>query len=243
MMSRCRKDNGFTLAELLVAATLLSLVMASVYTLFSSTMRTWRRSEGAFDMHQVARTALAVFEREVENLMDEAGYLFTGEDDEVTMFVVAEPMDVEEAEGPHLMRVRYRFDRTGEELVREEALVEMALPNRPPDGKPVEPGKIKLKRKREFVIATHVRDFELRYYWIPAPDQRYENEPPQPTEHLVVDSHEEGWGLPQAIEARLTLTDPENPDREISFDVLRTLHTRTFYYPLRDLEKMLGDLI
>lgn len=242
MNTRCR-NSGFTLAELLVAATLLSLVMASVYTLFGSTMRTWRRSEGAFDIHQTARTALAVFERETENLLDEAGYLFKGEDDELTMFVVAEPMDVEDAEGPHLMRVRYRFNRTGEELIREEALVEMALPNRPPDGKPVEPGKIKLKREREFVLASHVRDFALKYYWIPAPEPRGKDEPPAPTQRFVVDEHEEGWGLPQGIEARLVIADPENPDREVSFTVLRRLHTRTFYYPLQHLEKMLGDLI
>jgi len=194
-------------------------------------------------MHQTARSALAILEHEIGNVLDEASYLFEGEDDEITMFVVAEPMNVEDAEGPHLMRVRYRFNRTGKELIREEALVEVALPNRRPDGKPVDPGRIKLKRKRDFVIATNVRDFELKYHWIPAPDMRGKDEPPKPTPRLIVDKHKEGWGLPQAIEARMELIDPENRDRSVSFSVLRRLHAPTFHYQRRDLEKMLGNLL
>lgn len=242
-MNRCRTNQGFTLAELLVAATLMSLVMASVYTLFYSTIRTWRHGEGGFDNHLNARTALAVLGHELENLMDEAGYLMEGDDNTLTMIVVAEPFDVEDTEGRHMMQVEYSFNRTGHRLEREEALVEMALPNIPPGEEPIDRGKIKLKRKREFTLAENVRDFELRYIWVPAPEKRDQNQPPTPVTPFVVDKHEDKWGLPQAIEARLTVFDPEDKDREYTFTLKRRLHAPSFLLPQIELEKRLKNLI
>lgn len=242
-MNHYQSKQGFTLAELLVAATLMSLVMASVYTLFYSTIRTWRHGEGGFDNHLNARSALSVLGHELENLMDEAGYLMEGDDHTLTMIVVAEPFDVEDTEGRHMMQVEYSFNRTGHRLEREEALVEMALPNIPPGEEPIDRGKIKLKRKREFTLAENVRDFELRYIWVPAPERRDPNQPPPSVTPLVVDKHEEKWGLPQAIEAHLTVFDPEDKDREYTFTLKRRLHAPSFLLPQIELEKRLKNLI
>lgn len=237
------KQRGFTLAELLVAATLMSLVMASVYTLFYSTIRTWRHGEGGFDNHLNARTALSVLGRELENIVDEAGYLMEGDDRTLTMIVVSEPFDIEKTEGRHMMQVEYKFNRTGHRLEREEALVELSLPNIPPGQEPVNRGKIKLRRKREFTLAENVRDFELRYIWTPAPEQRDLNQPPEPVTPLVVDKHETKWGLPQAIEARLTVFDPEDKDREYTFVLKRRLHAPNYLLPRVELDKRLKNLL
>lgn len=243
-MNPIRSKQGFTLAELLVAATLMSLVMASVYTLFYSTIRTWRHGEGGFDNHLNARTALSVLGHELENLVDEAGYLMEGENDSITMIVVSEPFYVEKTEGRHMMQVEYSFNRTGHRLERKEALIVKALPNIPPGDVPVDRTKIDIKRpKREFTLAENVRDFELRYIWVPAPERRPLEEPPPPVTPLVVDQHKTKWGLPQAIEARLTVFDPEDKDREYVFVLKRRLNAPNFLLSRVHLEKRLKNLL
>lgn len=44
------KRSGFTLVELLVASLLMSIVMAGVYTLFYSTIGTWRAVDSGYDL-------------------------------------------------------------------------------------------------------------------------------------------------------------------------------------------------
>lgn len=243
MSRRLQISGGFTLAEVLVATTLLSIVMASVYVMFNSSIRQWRLMEGSFDNYLNARAAMGVFERELENIVDEASFLFHGKNDEISMIVTAEPMDVEESEGRHMMQVEYRYNRADHELIREEALLEMALPNQPPEGEELDHSKIKLKRKHEFVVAVNVRDFDIKYIWLARPPERNKDQPPEETKRFVVDEHEEGWGLPQGIEVRMTLFDPEDEEREHVFTVKHRIHAPTYPLLRDELEKRLGDLL
>ena len=243
MKQRNYSSGGFTLAELLVATVLLSIVMASVYTLFHSVVRSWRAVEQDFDLYQDARSAITLFNREVDNILAPAGYLMEGEDDEITLFVVSEPMNIEESQGRHLMRVRYYRNRSKKTLMREEALVEMALPNRPPQARELDRSRIKVKDKEDFVVATGVRDFKVRYIWFPAPDYRDPDTPPPPVKPIEVTKHRERFGLPQGIEIEVDLYDPEDQDRTLTVTSRTPVRAPTNRMRKKDLLEMLGSLV
>lgn len=241
MGGRMRQSRGFTLAEVLVATTLLSIVMASVYTLFGSTLRTWRSAEDKFDNYQNARLAMGIMRRELDNVAPQAGYLMNGNRREIEFICVAEPFDVEGNQGRHMMRVRYRFNRTGGTVVREEALVEVALPN-PTYGEEVEPAtaRVRVRNRQTFVIAENVRDFQIRYIWIPAKPNRDLKKPPEREPPILATRHEENWGLPRGIQITMTLVDPDNRRDQQTF-VMRRFLSNPGYGHVRDkLMEMLG---
>lgn len=239
---RARRARGFTLAEVLVATTLISIIMGSVYTLFNSTTRAWRDSEGKFDSYQGARTSLAILKREIDNVVAPAGYFFQGDKDSFEMVVVSEPFNVENSEGRHMMWVRYRYNRTGRELIRDEALVEMALPKQPPRGQAIDRGRLKMRRRERFVVATNVQQFSVRYVWIPIQPQRDKKQPPTPVTPVYADRHEEGWGLPAGMEIRMTVFDPEDPGQQRTFFVRKTIMNPSAAYRETDLQNMLGGV-
>jgi prepilin-type N-terminal cleavage/methylation domain-containing protein len=240
-------NRGFTLAELLVASILLSIVMTSVYTLFHSAIGTWRAVEKDYDAYQDARNALTLLKRETGNILGNAGYLFEGEEDRFTMFTVDEPMNIEESEGRHLLRVEYSFNRNKMELIREEALVETALPQAPPKDRELNRQRIKLKKREEFVIATNVLDFQVRYIWIPIeiqPDSLL-NTPPPPVVPVVVAKHKERWGLPQGLQVTLVVADPNSPE-PLQFSVILPIRAPNYPRPRtgpNSLEEIFGGMV
>ncbi|MBI1318021.1 MAG: prepilin-type N-terminal cleavage/methylation domain-containing protein [Candidatus Hydrogenedens sp.] len=240
-MSPRSRNSGFTLAELLVASMLLSIVMSAVYTMLFTTLGASRSIDPKFDAHQQARAFMTVIQREVENMAARAEHLFEGDRDSVAMFVISEPMNVEDAEGRRLMRVRYRFNRSRGEIEREEALVETALPNRPPAGEKVEQERIKLSDREDFVVASNVSDFKVRYVWSPIPRITDAKVPPPSPELVYTTRHKEGLGLPQAIEVTLEFEDPDDRDHTITFQSLLPIHAPNVRYYLEGLNDRLAN--
>lgn len=209
-MSTPRNNSGFSLAELLVATVMISVVMGAVYVLFNTTLRAWKLAGEEYQADQTARLAFAKMEHEIENIFYPANHLFEGEEHEVTMFVIVEPMNVgRDVAGPHLMQVSYRINRGKGELIREEALVDAALPPRPNAGFEVERSRIKLKRKEDFTIAEEVESFRVQYLWVPE-ERRDRVEPPEWQAPVPANKHSEGWGLPHALQITLELKDPRS---------------------------------
>jgi len=206
------RNGGFTLAELLVATTLLSLVMSAVYFLFYTSMTSWRAMEDDFDTYRDGRNVFTLMQRDIQNIHKPAGHLVEGEGDELTLFVISEPMDVDSGEGRRLLRVRYRYRRAARELVREESLIEAALPRRPHPDRQLDRTRIRARRGETFLVASNVRDFQVRYVWMPLPMNRDMAHPPPRIEPVVVSKHEILWGLPNAIEITMILTEPERRD-------------------------------
>lgn len=214
---RVRPHAGFTLAELLVATTLLAIVMTAVYTAFGSTLRAWRLGEANLHTFQDARTALSIMSRELNCALGGAEHLFQGKDDEFEFFTVSPPMNVAKGEGARVLWVKYRYNRTGKSLVRQEAIVEKPLPLRPPEGEKVDEGRIKLGRKHKYDLASDsVLGFKVKYYWIP-PVERKPDAPPEWIEPIVLDESREDWGLPQGIQVKLTLKDINSESGKTTF--------------------------
>lgn len=205
-----RSNSGFTLVELVVAVTLLSIAMTAVYGMLYSTISAWRLMDRGFNAPQQARLAFTVLRRDIESTTVRAEHLFEGDDSNVTLFVINEPMDVEHNEGRRLMRVRYRYRPVQNEIVREEAMVQTALPNRPPAGEKVDAERIRLSKEAEFVIARNVEEFEITYLWAPFPDLVDPTQPPPPVKLIETQRHRENLGLPTGVELRLVLQDPED---------------------------------
>ena len=249
MMSKMKQchNRGFTLAELLVASILLSIVMTSVYTLFHSAIGAWRAVEKDFDAYQDARNAITLLKRETGNILGNAAHLFEGEEDRFTMFTVDEPMNVEESEGRHLLRVEYSFNRNKNALIREEALVETALPQAPPLGRELDRQRIKLKKREEFVIATNVLDFQVRYIWIPIEVEpgAVLIAPPPPATPVIIDRHKERWGLPQGVQVTLVVAESDGALEPLKVSAILPIrapnHPRRLVGP-DSLEEMFGGL-
>ena len=224
-LSPLRKgDAGFTLAELLVASMLLSIVMAAVYTAFSSSVRLWRLGEANIQTYQDARTSLSIMTRELQNIIPGAAHLAEGTNDEFQFYAVAAPMDVDEDSEPRVLFIQYRTkkdtDGEGKILLREERVVKSPLPSAPPGEGEIEATIIKMGNEKDFDLAAGVKDFEIRYIWRP-PDEDVSPIPgdaaPEPVEFVVLEEHSKGSGIPQGLRIELTLLDANAESGESTF--------------------------
>ena len=208
---RRRLRRGFTLAELLVATTLLSIVMSSVYFLFNTSLRAWRTVETGFDAHLEARAFMSIFSHEYGNLVERANHLFEGKDDTITMFVVAQPENLEAGQSRRLMRVEYSYNRGKNEVTREEAFVESGLPPRPTEDREIKQEHMKLGKKHRSVLVNNATAFKIRYVWVPLHENWDRKTPPEPVPPIYMDVHKQRWGFPQAVEITLEVTNPKDP--------------------------------
>jgi len=234
----CRKNgrkNGFTLAELLVAASLLSIVMAAVYTAFGSTMRVWRLGETETNQYQDARIGFNLLSRELGCLLGGSEHLFSGEDNELEFFAVTQSLDVEKGEGARVLWIRYYL--SNRKLYRQEAVVEAPLPlNTMMADRERALGRIKLGRKHKFEIADNVRKFKVAYTWAPIQKDRKITDPPIWMDPIVIERNKKGWGLPQGVRISLTLRKPDDKKADTSFLLCKAFRCPTSVYN----EKLMG---
>jgi prepilin-type N-terminal cleavage/methylation domain-containing protein len=212
MKREARGAPGFTLAELLVASALLSFVMGALYTLTYSTLGAWRSLEHGYDPHGEARNALTVFRHEMENLIPDGGTVFEGKEDEITLLVVSEPLEISESNGAHMMKVRYFLERDGQvyHLMREESLARGAVPTEEQgQSRQTATSRLSFDRGETFQMASNLTDFRIRYVWLPVEGPRDATTPPRALSPVYVSKHQRGWGFPQAVEVSFTVIDPE----------------------------------
>jgi prepilin-type N-terminal cleavage/methylation domain-containing protein len=228
-MMHARSNQGFTLAELVVASTLISVVLIGVYHSFSTSMRVWRGGMANVDAYQDARTSMAILRRELQSIVPGSEHLVEGESDWILFYAEVPPLDVKLGHEPRVMQIRYRIrksrDDEGRQLVREEAAVEGPLPPAGVDGETTEGTKLEVGRKRSFELATGVKRLRFEYFWLVVDEDVEElmardfggGMPPRFFETVVENEQREGWGLPQGLRYRLTLHHPQDDEQELSF--------------------------
>jgi len=227
--------------ELLVAATLLSIVLSSVYVLFHSSIQTWKRLESGVNPQQDARLVMSLIARDMNNLIASAGHLFEGDDQQMTLFVITEPFDKDTGEGGHLMRIEYRYNRGQKRLEREEALVETALPKVPPANREIDRSRIKVSKRKKVTLVENVKELEITYIWIPYDEKRNWKEPPTPVEPVRVQKHKLCWWLPQGIEIKMALYDPDSPDEQMVFKEVFPVRAPSAHLTDRQIQQLLKD--
>ncbi|NLN93508.1 MAG: prepilin-type N-terminal cleavage/methylation domain-containing protein [Candidatus Hydrogenedens sp.] len=235
-----QNQKGFTLVELLVATVLLSLVMSSVYSLTHSSLRTWRGVEGGVEMHFDARSFFTLFSHEYNCIVGRAEHLFEGDNKSITMFVIAQPLDLDEGEGSRLMRVIYSWNRNKRSIEREEALVTSALPKRLPEKESLDRSKIKVKRRYKTTVAENVSRFEITYIWVPLPAEMTRDTPPEPEPPIYKKESRERWGLPQGIRLEVEMKDPDIKGKNYNFDTIMPMRAQSFRQKREQLEEMLS---
>ena len=170
-----QRRAGFTLVELVVASTLLTIVLAGVYTTFSTSLRVWRSAESNYQTYEDARRAFGFLVRELRSIPQDALHLVKGSDDAIEFVTLTQPMYVEGAGAERLMFVRYRLvsEQRGGPMVlqREEALVEGPLPRDRQMDDLGQPLAIALGRAHDFELASGVEDLSFYYMWAVAQPQ------------------------------------------------------------------------
>lgn len=201
-----RSQSGFTLVELIVATTLMALVFSGVYLTFATAVRSWRSAESNYATYEDARRALGVLERELHSIPSDAIHLMLGSQDAIEFVTLAQPMNVETAPSDALIDVTYSVK--GDELIREEAPVEGALPEPPIPPSRDLPAPLKVGRRSKFVVARGVHNLQFDYSWAgpnpPAPP----GAPPIPAR--IATDFNAIYVLPEVIGVTLELDDPGN---------------------------------
>ncbi len=207
-----RGTAGFTLAELVVATTLISIVMAGVYTALSSAINAWKYGETNYEVFDDARYALGLMARELQNTPPASFPWFIGTSNEIEFFTLSSPLHIEDGVGPRWLKVRYRLagtsGRTGKRLIREEQTVEGSMVASPDCEEAQDTGRMRLGRRYDFELAANVQHFQIQYHWQP-PIERSSGAAPPPKREMFTQNHNEKcWGMPKAVGIALSLKDP-----------------------------------
>ena len=229
---------GFTLAELIVGTTLFAIVMASVYTVFSTAVGSWRAGETNYQVYKTARLALGMMSRELQAIPPGTQNLFYGESDELTFYALTEPLEWDEEAGTRVYEISYSLSggdrRLGRQLVRAERPVESALPTVPCGAEDkVDYSRTKLGRANRYVIAGGVVDFQITYVWLP--DERLVDATGQAmfTTPQEWDRNPEGFCQPQALRLKLILQDPSAVNGTAEFETVVSFRGPTSPVPAK----------
>lgn len=170
-MIRNNAKRGFTLAELVVASTLMSIVMIGVYTTFHTAILHWRAGSANEKTYTDARRIFTIMENDLSGipndpfLVDATRY-FIGNDNELTFASVIRPMNVKEEAIESLHIVRYSLNNNT--LIREEAPIEGSIIKRMDTLTDLsDDPTLELGRSYERVIADDVLAIRYTYLWRP----------------------------------------------------------------------------
>ncbi len=229
-MAKGRK-KGFTLAELLVASTLVAIVMGSVYTAFYSSIRIWRLGEENMNAYQDARIASNMVRNDLVRMMPYSWHLFEGDDSEFGFYTITPPLDVETGVIPRIMWVHYEVKKDGDGalLERDEQPVEGPLPLQYPgmEEAPDIKTKVDLGDKETFTVSTNILKMKVEYIWLPAPpeipeggaptESEAEEEAATLAEPVVKDEPMEDWDKPQAMRITFLVHDTREEKETTTF--------------------------
>lgn len=224
-MNARSRNSGFTLAELIVASTLMSIVMIGIYTTFHSAIIHWRAGSANEKTYTDARRIFTILENDLTGipndraLVDASNY-FIGDDNEITFVSVIRPMNVEEDAIERLHLVTYSLYENG--LRREEVPIEGTVAYRAFSfGDITDDRSLELGRSYQRIIADGVLDLRFTYLWTPDPQSPNET----PAWQNLIERAACTSRLPTGLRIEIALHDPAK-DPESPY----TLFTKTIKF-------------
>jgi len=113
--------RGFTLVELLIAASIFAVIMVSIYSAFQTGILSYRRIDSAFEVYQTARIALNRIELDLKNsfaYMDAGNKSgFIGNDKSLEFFSVVDYYKTGQL-NTAVCRIKYDWDEGNKTLKR-----------------------------------------------------------------------------------------------------------------------------
>lgn len=218
------KRSGFTLAELIVASTLMSIVLLGVYSTFHSTILHWRTGSANEATYTDARRIFTLLRYDLGGVPNDLGGLdareyFVGDNRKFEFVTVIQPMNLGEKTVVRPMKVSYRV--AGEELIRLEEPIEGPLTMPIGQGRDRGLRALELGTRFERTIATDILGFKATYLWEPVPEHD-KNSIPMWVDLIEMNVSEDR--LPNAVSVELWLRDPAGESEDSA-----TLFRNTFF--------------
>lgn len=206
--SDCHQQSGFTLAELIVASTLMSIVLMGVYSTFHSTILHWRTGSANEATYSDARRIFTLLKYDLGGVPNDvvgldAREYFVGDNRQFEFVTVIQPMNLGEKTVVRPMKVSYRL--SGEELMRVEEPIEGPLAIPIGLGQDRGAQALDLGPRFERTIGTDILGFRATYLWEPVPEHD-ENSRPMWVDLIEMNVAEAR--LPNAVSVELWLRDP-----------------------------------
>lgn len=201
-------ESGFTLAELVVATTLMSIVLLGVYTTFQSTILHWRNGSENERTYTDARRIFSILEHDLGGIPNDrrgtdAREFFDGDERRIEFITVIQPMDLDERAIRRPMQVSYRV--SDGRLIREERTLDGPLLESAGPNSEIRRELLEFGRVFEAIVADDVIDFQLSYIWTPDVDWE-EGSAPGWVE--LIESDASNFSLPDGVTIAIVLRDP-----------------------------------
>lgn len=121
-----RRDESFTVIELLIALSIFAVVAVTLYSTFSAGLSVWKRSGDTSDSYQDIRVVLDDMARDFKDMIyfskdKESMFVFSGMPKEITLMTLEEGATEKLEPNREVVRVAYSFDDVKGELTGQEA--------------------------------------------------------------------------------------------------------------------------
>ncbi len=225
---RAHTRTGFTLAELLVATLLMTIVLTGAYTMFHTVILHWRSGTVNEATYRDARLIYTLIERDLDGIPSDEDFLdarnfFLGEGDSLEFITIIEAMPSEEESYPRLMQVSYRLK--DHQLIREEAELESPLPKPVSDTGRFDRALMEFGTSNEHLLAEGVLSWEIRYIWTPESDGSIRS---------LYETDTADYRFPNGLEIALTLYDPAKTDTSSATAFSKTIRLNGEASPMPD---------
>ncbi|MBC8473833.1 MAG: prepilin-type N-terminal cleavage/methylation domain-containing protein [Candidatus Omnitrophica bacterium] len=192
-------NKAFTLVEILIALAILAMIVASTFTIFRSSAKSWQKGEIRSERYHNARVAIGRMSMEISQavIIENSDARFIGQPDEVSFvsFVSSTEGVFEQAE------IEYWFDSAQKVLMRNED---------------AEPDYDFSTQDYSDILADGISELEFSYYdgstWVDSWDSRFIDE----------ETGDEVDSLPKAVKIKIQVQDKKAKESE-NFEVITHL--------------------
>ncbi len=195
------KQKAFTLVEILISLAILAMIVASTFTIFRSSSKSWQKGEARSERYNNARLAIGKMSMEISQavIAENSPAKFIGEKDEVSFISF-----ISSADGVfEQVEIEYWLDTERRVIMRNED---------------AEPDYDFLTQDYSDILADNISELEFSYYdgssWTDTWDSDL-NEEDEESEQRI---------LPKAVKVKIEVEDKKRKESEV-FEIVTHLKT------------------